>query len=204
MINLACNKPDERTIKLTSETVRLELVAAGVTPVECELDMRHNEVPSTYTGKIGHFTFRRLWYYYSVRGPFIVDVAQEYWENNQLWKKDVRADGHCGCPPPNEWCRWWVEGNKTILPVKEKQSYKNLMKEEKDGFFKHHYDYTIFSDTPQEVEGCFGVVDCFHVDSQEGLNLLASVIKDKFLGHKMYDTIVREHENRIKAKLISE
>ena len=45
--------------------------------------------------------FTRAWYYWCVSGYVPLHVAEEMYENPN-GRKDIRANGHCGCPPPSE------------------------------------------------------------------------------------------------------
>jgi hypothetical protein len=82
--------------------IKKELKLAGVPVVHVYFEHPH-EVPFTVIGKLGDFTFRRAWYYWVVNGPVPMSVAIELY-NNPIGRKDIRVDGHCGCPAPDEWC----------------------------------------------------------------------------------------------------
>jgi hypothetical protein len=97
MINLA-GKED------CDNHIRVELTKAFIPIVEVEKDLRHYEVPFTLIGKLGDFTFKRLWYYWVVKGKVPMAAAKEMYANPN-GVKDVRVAGHCGCPPPEEWAR---------------------------------------------------------------------------------------------------
>lgn len=47
------------------------------------------------------FTFIRYWYYWVVYGFVPLIIAEEIY-GNPNGKKDIRANGHCGAPPPSE------------------------------------------------------------------------------------------------------
>ena len=51
--------------------------------------------------KFSSFTFERAWTYWMVEGYVPLNIAVEmYADPNGV--KDIRANGHCGCPPPSE------------------------------------------------------------------------------------------------------
>lgn len=85
--------------KRADESVRDELLAAEIGLVKIE---PYGEVPATYGGKLGAFTFRRAWYYWVVKGPMPLEVARKLYEHPR-GREVVRVAGHCGCPPPEEW-----------------------------------------------------------------------------------------------------
>lgn len=64
-------------VETCDETIRVELETAGVDIVEHEQTPPHNEVPYKLSGELGPYTFRRLWYYWSVRGDVPLAVAKE-------------------------------------------------------------------------------------------------------------------------------
>lgn len=67
MRNLAGDKDCDKFI-------RAELTRCGIEIVEGERST--GEVPSSLTGRLGTFTFRRAWYYWIVNGPMPLDVAK--------------------------------------------------------------------------------------------------------------------------------
>ena len=86
------------------------------------------------------FSFYRNWYYYVVSGYVPMEAAIELYEH-PIGKKDVRVEGHCGCPDPREYC----------------------------------------ANTPL-IAG-HRCVSCYHIDSQEGLNLFVDVLRR----HKLFE-----------------
>lgn len=77
-------------------SVRDELNAVSVPIVLVPVS---GEVPTKYEGKLGSFTFRRCWYYWSVGGHVPAHVARELYDH-PIGAADVRVDGHCGKPAP--------------------------------------------------------------------------------------------------------
>ena len=115
--NVDCNADIER-----------ELLEAGIKVVE-EIPKQTREVPWRVVGTLRGWRFVRAWYYWMVETKYNslpMDIAKDL---HQKWGQEVRVDGHCGCPAPNEW--WGEEGTAT------------------------HY----------------------HIDSQEGLNAFAEVLR---------------------------
>ena len=62
---------------------------------------KSGEVKTIVIGTLYGWTFKRAWYYWIAEGPGIPPVDAE--ELHQTHGKDVRVDGHCGCPSPTEW-----------------------------------------------------------------------------------------------------
>lgn len=87
-----------------------------------ELELLGIEVLSTETsvetrgphGRLGPFTFARLWYYWHVSGPVPLPVAIELYEH-PVGRQDVRVAGHCGRPPPQEWAEDLEDGRGPVV-----------------------------------------------------------------------------------------
>lgn len=65
-------------------------------------DEKRGEVPATIGGTLGRFTFRRAWYYWTVRGDVPIAIAERLYAD-PIGATDIRVAGHCGCPPPSKW-----------------------------------------------------------------------------------------------------
>jgi hypothetical protein len=102
MINLAGREKSE-----TNAQCAAELEAAGI-EVHRMPTAFDGEVKTNVLGSCGPWSFRRAWYYWVAKGPGIpVEVATVLHEKHG---KDVRVDGHCGCPSPQEWCKGFAVG----------------------------------------------------------------------------------------------
>lgn len=96
----------------TDDILRAELKAAGIqTYQEAEgqppeylatiLRSQSGEVKTSVMGTLHGWTFKRAWYYWVAEGPGIdVDAAEAL---HATHGREVRVDGHCGCPSPSEW-----------------------------------------------------------------------------------------------------
>jgi hypothetical protein len=92
--------------KSCDDYIREELNIAGVPFEEFDLFKKSNgEVPSSIIGLLDGWEFRRAWYYWvvsSTKNTLLFKYADPLHES---FGKDVRVDGHCGCPSPREWCK---------------------------------------------------------------------------------------------------
>lgn len=155
--------------------IRQELALAGIRSLRLPNEEgKHPEVPRTVFGFLGgkalfdelttygeekaesylclvnfqvmqtcaEFAFARQWYYYTATGYVPMDVAIELYEH-PIGRKDVRVQGHCGCPDPREYA-----------PVQKGPLVAG--------------------------KRC---VDCYHIDSQEGLNLFVETLRK----HKLFE-----------------
>ncbi len=94
--NRAGDHPD------TDEILKAELLAAGIDVYQNDwLKESSGEVKTSVMGTLHGWTFKRAWYYWCASGPGIdVHTAERL---HATHGKDVRVDGHCGCPSPREW-----------------------------------------------------------------------------------------------------
>lgn len=91
MINLAGRADCDRFIN--SELIRAMIPIIVVERV-------HSEVPYSFKGSLGAYSFSRAWYYWVVEGKVPMDVAWKIY-NDPLGRADVRAYGHCMCVAPD-------------------------------------------------------------------------------------------------------
>ena len=118
--------PNMAGVETCDEVLEKELLEAGIDIHKLPIILSNSEVPSKLIGGIEKWSFRRAWYYWVAEGPGIsLEDATDLFNTHG---KEVRTDGHCGCPSPKEW-------NKNFAP------------------------------------------GMYHVDTQEGLNALAAMIR---------------------------
>lgn len=174
----------ERSMSDLNNQARTALKAAGIPVVE--LDPFPGDRVG-YTGKLGPFTFTRSHsYYWIVKGPVPIDVANELYAD-YIGKKDVRSGGHCGCPSPSEYGQSLTAQNgKHVLAQKDVDEFRSFML--KGVIPTNALDRYVLPDTPEAVGAAY-FVDLYHIDSQEGLELFADTIKK----HKLHLPQNREH-----------
>lgn len=148
-----------------------ELSIAGIPFIRVPIG--NTEVPYTCVGRLGPYEFRRAWYYWVVKGPVPLVVAEEMYKN-PIGAKDVRVAGHCGCPPPIEWADWITPEGKVVISIKEYQGFKKYI--DSGVLDESSIDPYEFSDDPESMNAKLFVTN-YHIDSQEGLNLFTSTIK---------------------------
>jgi hypothetical protein len=142
-----------------------ELTEAKIPIVQ--VDRVDREVSYTLTGKLGELIFRRAWYYWVVTGPVPLAIAKKLYEH-PIGERNVRVDGHCGCPPPEDpWLSYFdAEGNE-LLHSRDRDQFDRLQWELPPG--------QRWSDDPEGEGEAF--VMSYHIDSQEGLNLFAETMR---------------------------
>lgn len=173
MINLACHNPTVEKVGQTNETILEELTKAGITPVSSP-KVRESEVATNYTGKYKDFTFTRAWYYWVVEGPVPFTTAQKMYENPN-GRKDVRASGHCGCPPPVDMLtRIDNKTGKIVVDNEEWEKGKHIFRNMPDSLKSWITEYIPEKDS----EGFSEFVTSYHIDSQEGLNMFMTILKE--------------------------
>ena len=161
MINLAGQQSNCEITK--------ELNLAGITVVAHE-EMLKTEPITNLTGRLGEFTFKRAWYYWVVYGLVPLEIAQKMYQD-PVGKKDVRVSGHCGCPPPEEWAQ---PSDEVQEKIKESLGYrKDMDMHETFDFWKINEDKF-----KEEIKKYDQYINCYHIDSQEGLNLFVQILKE--------------------------
>lgn len=160
MKNLAGNKECD-------EHIKDELQRAGIAVEQIELG--RSEVPYTFIGKLGHYTFHRAWYYWVVTGDTPMDVAKKIYAHPE-GKATVRAGGHCGCEPPETQSDYAeVKDGLKLISQKEvdklESGHSSLWEKYKD-------EYRIATEEEENTK----VVNCYHIDSQAGLLLFALIV----------------------------
>jgi hypothetical protein len=164
-------------VKTADEKIRQELIKAGAEIIEVPSDGFH-EVPYTIMGKVGNWTLWRAWYYWVATPtertmglplPAAKVMHEKAYpsemfddETYEIYGDAIRVAGHCGCPPPEEWAMLDI---KVLKPQMEKlgitdSTYGNLAKLLNEGVLKGER-----------------YIDCYHIDSQEGLNEFVRTIK---------------------------
>ena len=142
-------------------TIREELTEAGVEIIE--IAKGNTEVPYTVIGKLNGFLFQRGWYYWVVSGLMPLQYAKEmYYKHKDL---SIRVSGHCGNPPPEEWCQP-KDYQEMCKPVVEKYYSQEMTTEDCDAICNE-----IRKRGKQYITH-------YHIDTQEGLNEFARIVKE--------------------------
>jgi len=163
--------------------VREELFLAGI-PMEYE--QSKGEVPYKTIGRIGSWTFHRAWYYWIVsvskdEKGLPLDIAMEMHlrkhptDDKRIMGESIRSGGHASSPSPDEYGAQPFYDEDLNDRLKEIGEYKEVI------FNGTTYpDITVGKISQLCNEGKLKVkryVNCYHVDDQIGLNVLANVLK---------------------------
>ena len=102
MENLATSTKDPDKLAALDAKCVAELEAAGIEAVFFKSDILRSkgEVPTKVLGQLGHWGFRRAWYYWVAKGPGIPPKYAT--ELHETYGQVVRVDGDCTCPSPLE------------------------------------------------------------------------------------------------------
>lgn len=149
-----------------------ELRDAGIDVVLLP-EPQQDEVPARVTGKIGDVTLTRGWYYWRAHGKVPADVARRLYDH-LIGRRDVRVNGHCGCPAPGEpggRFEWFDASGRGVVidpDGSEEEAFDRFIArgilEEKPLFAK-------------STEGLTGYITSYHIDSADGLALFAREVK---------------------------
>jgi len=137
------------------------------------------EVSASITGKLGPFTFRRAWYYWVVNGPMPIETARTLYAD-PLGKADVRVGGHCGCPSPDDYGAMFFDADGLYLivdPDGEEERRAKSLAESLDSIRDELPKWRFVASKEERARlGVRAIVDCYHVDSEAGLRLIADAI----------------------------
>lgn len=156
-----------------------ELTRAGIptVPVPPAKAGAAREVGSQVAGRLGSFTFERAWYYWVVSGPMPLEVARRLYED-PVGREAVRVAGHCGCPPPDEWAVWRDPSGARLWSDPDgscERRFRALVA--RHPRLQDPTDPDRFSADPASEPGARAFVESYHVDTAEGLRLLADAIR---------------------------
>jgi hypothetical protein len=166
MINLAKHDPTPEQVTEATRIVTIELAKAGIPAMPLPLDQR-GEVPATVNGQYEGISFRRAWYYWVVNGLIPLEVAKEI-HANPNGVTDVRVQGHCGCPAPEDpWITRYDVDTKKIVVTQQDWELGCSMLPDDVTWQKNWRDNHI---PESDVKGALEFIESYHIDTQEGLN----------------------------------
>lgn len=155
--------------------IQTELEKARITAVPCELT--RSEVPYRLTGQLGQFHFWRAWYYWVATGLMPLEIAKELYAD-PIGKSDIRVAGHCACPPPEDpWLKYVADDGVELVRESERADFEKCFK--KEGEVAKLMKERNFRFSADRVSEGKAYVDCYHIDSQEGLRLFADTIRNR-------------------------
>jgi len=162
--NLAGNKDCDAIIE--QELIRSGIAVVHGPKVDCE-------VAYSLTGKLGKFEFVRAWRYWVAKGDVPLVVAQELYAD-PVGVTDIRVDGDCTCPPPEDRAEWRdQEGNILccLVPDKTAAEIASLQKLGID-VTKEKIRWV---ENPSQIGQ--GFITQYHIDSEIGLRVFVDTLK---------------------------
>lgn len=183
MINLAGHKdPDP--------IVEEELFVAGVEVERLPLALE-GEVETRIVGRLGSIRFRRAWRYWVAEGQVPLATAVALYEQRPYGRRDVRVDGHCGCPAPEDpWLTYRTQGGKEIFYLHTENDLK-LYAQWVDGTIEKYLGETLgplfrgekgpiaLSKQERDALAVSITVDSYHIDSIGGLKVFADAVRPR-------------------------
>lgn len=172
------------------EVILEELYLAGIPAMK--VDKIAGEVPYTYVGKFGDWTFKRRWYYWSatvedaIKGlPLEVALKlhnKKYPFGEKILGQTIRSGGHCGCTSPDEYGAQPIYNAELAAECKALGIETSSPKSEGLGQDETEYPKLNYGEMSKLCnEGKIKAkryVDCYHIDDQIGLNEFAKVLFD--------------------------
>lgn len=173
-------------VENADESILEELYLANINPIK--VDRSSGEVPYSYIGKIGNWTFKRAWYYWMVSVDDNVeglrlDIALELHNKKHPAKNHnlgevIRSGGHCGAPSPDEYGAQPIYNDELYEKLKLLGYYSTMH----PSLHVEYVPITVGEVSKLCNEGKLIIdryVDSYHVDDQIGLNELVKVLKNE-------------------------
>jgi hypothetical protein len=166
--NLAGDQHCDREIRRELERARIEIV---------EGERTRSEVPYTVTGYLNGWTFRRAWYYWVAEGQLPLEAAQKLYAD-PVGKSDVRVDGHCGCPPPEDpWVAYFDADGWRLCSDPDGKHAEQWASMQSKGFIPSLEEKRQRFVPDAAAVAARTVVEAYHIDSEVGLRLFADTLR---------------------------
>ena len=149
-----------------------ELGAAGVPARPCD---PYGEPDAAVEGILGRFTFLRSWRYWVVDGPMPLEIAQALFDGSEEVRRNVRAAGDCTGPRPGERGALPTYRDVNGLEVIADPDGEIRAKLKRWGYSASDYRFVDSDEDLAVIARPY--IEVYHVDSQEGLRLLADAIR---------------------------
>ena len=103
--------------------------------------------------------------------------AQELYED-PIGKTDVRVAGHCGCPAPvSPWLEWIDDNGVKLVPQDQYDEFVRVFKDKVPEIMKEQ-NFRFSEDLERDGKA---YVNCYHINTQEGLRLFADMILHRLI-----------------------
>lgn len=178
-------------VERTNPIVAQELEVAGIPYTLLPTHDPHREVHTTVKAALPGFELVRCWYYWSVCGNVALAVAVALNAVAPWCQREIRVDGHCMCPPPEDYARATVKEMAAL-------GARFMKREDQLRFNALQPGESIeveFPDIEDEGTGRARLVerqvtvtrgehplplyvDCYHVDTQRGLCHLVAALRE--------------------------
>jgi len=173
---------------IEAETVaRHELMTAGIDIIKLH-EAQQGELAITIMGKLADISFNRSHHYWCAKGRIPLAVAELLYAD-PVGRRDLRIGGYYERPSPDKFARWFLLDGRQVLTneeMTEVNAWKNCGNVYYQNLWKMNASKYIASDDPASI-GAKAFIGMYHADSQEGLNLLARMIKKHMLDEEEND-----------------
>jgi len=135
-------------------------------------DGKLGEVPSRLRGILGPFVFWRAWYYWVVKGPMPLAIAQELYED-PVGRADVRVNGFAGgIVPDAKAAKWFMDDGTQVAATKDQSEYEKF----RDRYPNIDWERYVWHDDPALI-GAMPYIASYHIDSEVGLRLFCDTVR---------------------------
>lgn len=130
-------------------------------------------------GVLGPFTFERGHsYYWIVNGPMPIAIARELYAH-PVGATDIRADGDCGCRPPDTWAEHYADDGVLLSsdPDGKQEALCKHLSESMTGFAASMAKRPVRFVRDAAAVAAKSFVESYHIDSELGLYVFVEAIK---------------------------
>jgi hypothetical protein len=151
------------------QTIVSELERAGIDTI-CVDEL--GDVRSRLRGQLGPIVFSRAARYWIADGPVPLAVALELYDH-PIGRRFVRVGGIGGAPEGAQ-IAWYTSDGAGVHPTAQAAKYRSARDRWPEAFAA--WGPILFHDDPAEI-GAYGYIDRYHIDSEAGLQIFASTLR---------------------------
>ena len=129
---------------------------------------------SRLRGRLGPIEIARALSGWTASGPLPLAVARTL-NKHPVGRREMRVAGRDDHPPPEEpWIVWYTADGERVYPVHLQARFRAVC-EQSPGLVRTSPP-AVFHDEPARI-GATAYIDLYHIDSDDGLNVFASVLR---------------------------
>lgn len=120
--------------------------------------------------------------YWVVGGTVPIELARKLYAD-PAGRDLIRVAGHCGCPPPDEWCVWIAPDGRHVAKAKDLADFDRVIAHGGPiaATMTRMKACLHFNDDPESI-GAKAYVENYHIDGDLGLRVFVDTVRAE-VGH---------------------